>query len=89
MPKYKAPFGQTGVNIAGAQFSADADGFITVPDGNYNDLLTPLGYVLQAHDALPEIAVPALEIPVPETPAPETTAPIAEPAPETPAPSAP
>ena len=55
MPKYKAPSGHTGVNIAGAQFNVDADGTLTVPDGNYQSLLEPLGYVLQADQPLNEV----------------------------------
>ena len=61
MSRYLAPAGQSGINIGGAQFNADETGCITVPDGNYHDLLIPHGFVLQP-DAQP--VPPANEGPI-------------------------
>jgi hypothetical protein len=50
MRKYKALSGEpginSGINIGGEQFNADSSGCITIPDGNYHDLLTAAGWQL-------------------------------------------
>jgi hypothetical protein len=54
MPKYKAPAGETGINIGGQQFNANDKGIITIPDeGSYT---LPQEYV-QVLDVAP--AAPA------------------------------
>ncbi len=65
MPKYKSPDG-VGINIGGEQFDVDYSGCITVPNGNYHTLLTPIGFELQpSEDANPDpIQVPAAELPL-------------------------
>lgn len=44
MGKYQAPDGQTGISIGGERFNADANGIISVPDGDYHSLLIASGY---------------------------------------------
>lgn len=42
MPRFRVPAGVPGINFGGAQFNADADGVITLPEeGNY---CLPTGY---------------------------------------------
>ncbi len=40
--RYKAPAGETGINIGGQQFNVDDTGHITVPDDGHYHL--PAGY---------------------------------------------
>lgn len=58
MARYKAPAGETGINIGGQQFNADANGEIELPDDG--------GYVLPEGYQRASVSLPAPDAAPPE-----------------------